>query len=298
MNSAVIHGDNLLVLKHLPSHFFTLIYVDPPFNTGKQQKRTTIKVKQASISGTRKGFANKQYISEVVDEKSYSDVFESSEKYWDFMIPSLEEAYRVLAENGSFYCHLDYREIHYCKIILDDIFGKDCFMNEIIWAYDFGGRPRNKWPPKHDNILFYAKNPGKHIFNVDKIDEIKFVYPGLNCEEPTDVWWHTIVPTNSSEKTGYPTQKPLGILRRIIEASSNPGDWILDFFAGSGTTGAAALELSRRFILIDNNPQAIETMKKRFAGRTDISWMEVKDESDARTLCNSEVFAAGHQAFN
>jgi site-specific DNA-methyltransferase (adenine-specific) len=180
------------------------------------------------------------------------------------------------------YFHIDYREVHYCKILLDEIFGRECFLNEIIWAYDYGGRPKNRWPPKHDNILFYAKEPGKHIFNVDEIERIPYMAPGLVGPEkatlgklPTDVWWHTIVPTNSREKTGYPTQKPLGILRRIIQASSKPGDLVLDFFAGSGTTGIAAFELGRRFILVDNNPEAIQVMKKRFESVDGIEWIEM-----------------------
>lgn len=167
--------------------------------------------------------------------------------------------------------------------MLDEIFGRECFLNEIIWAYDYGGRPKNRWPPKHDNILFYAKEPGKHIFNVDGIERIPYMAPSLVGDEkaalgklPTDVWWHTIVPTNSREKTGYPTQKPLGILRRIIQASSRPNDIVLDFFAGSGTTGVAALELGRRFILVDNNPEAIQVMLKRFEGVNGIEWIGVE----------------------
>jgi len=180
------------------------------------------------------------------------------------------------------YFNIDYREVHYCKILLDEIFGREAFLNEIIWAYDYGGRSKNRWPAKHDNILFYAKEPWEHIFNIDEIERIPYMAPSLVGAEkasigklPTDVWWHTIVPTNSREKTGYPTQKPLGILRRIIHASSRPGDLVLDFFAGSGTTGVAAFELGRRFILVDNNPQAIEVMKRRFATIPSIEWISV-----------------------
>ena len=185
----------------------------------------------------------------------------------------------ILAPNGSLYFHIDYREVHYCKILLDEIFGRDSFINEIIWAYDYGARTRKRWPAKHDNILWYAKDPKNYIFNYEEIERIPYMAPGLVGEEkakrgklPTDTWWHTIVGTNSREKTGYPTQKPVGIIRRIIQASSNPGDTVLDFFAGSGTIGAVCLELGRRFILVDNNPQAIEVMKKRFEGVQDIEW--------------------------
>jgi len=270
-------ADNIDVLRILPSSSVQLIYIDPPFNTGKTRSRKQLKTSR-SEDGDRIGFQGRRYKSEIINEMSYEDYYED---YLSFLEPRLREAHRVLASNGSLYFHIDYREVHYCKILLDEIFGRECFLNEIIWAYDYGGRQKNRWPAKHDNILFYAKEPGKHIFNTDEIERIPYMAPGLVGAEkaalgklPTDVWWHTIVPTNSREKTGYPTQKPLGILRRIIQASSRPGDLVLDFFAGSGTTGVAALELGRRFILVDNNPQAIEVMKKRFASIPSIEWID------------------------
>ena len=210
-------------------------------------------------------------------KKGYRDNFDD---YLAFLEPRLREASRVLMSNGSLYFHIDYREVHYCKILLDEIFDRDSFLNEIIWAYDYGGRTRKRWPPKHDNILWYAKDPENYIFNYEEIGRIPYMAPGLVGKEkaargklPTDTWWHTIVATNSHEKTGYPTQKPLGILRRIVQASSNPDDVVLDFFAGSGTTGAACLELGRRFILVDNNPQAMEVMAERFKDNMDIEWV-------------------------
>jgi site-specific DNA-methyltransferase (adenine-specific) len=272
----VYFADNLEVLRTLPSSSVQLIYIDPPFNTGKTRVRKLLKTTRSEL-GDRIGFQGHHYKSEVISEMSYEDYYED---YLSFLEPRLREAHRILAPNGSLYFHIDYREVHYCKILLDEIFGRECFLNEIIWAYDYGGRPKNRWPPKHDNILFYAKEPGKHIFNVDEIERIPYMAPGLVGPEkaalgklPTDVWWHTIVPTNSREKTGYPTQKPLGILRRIIQASSRPGDIVLDFFAGSGTTGVAALELGRRFILVDNNPEAIQVMARRFVGVNSIEWI-------------------------
>ena len=272
----VYFADNLDVLRSLPSSSVQLIYIDPPFNTGKTRIRKLLKTLRSEL-GDRIGFQGHHYKSEIISEMSYEDSFDD---YLYFLEPRLREAHRILASNGSLYLHIDYREVHYCKILLDEIFGRECFLNEIIWAYDYGGRPKNRWPPKHDNILFYAKEPGKHIFNVDEIERIPYMAPGLVGPEkaalgklPTDVWWHTIVPTNSREKTGYPTQKPLGILRRIIQASSRPGDIVLDFFAGSGTTGVAALELCRRFILVDNNPEAIQVMAKRFEGANSIEWI-------------------------
>lgn len=272
----IYFAENLDVLRSLPSESVDLIYIDPPFNTGKVQQRTQIKTVR-SENGDRVGFQGCRYESVVVGTKRFSDLFDD---YLGFLEPRLVEAYRVLAPHGSLYFHVDYREVHYCKILLDTIFGRNAFLNEIIWAYDYGGRPKNKWPPKHDNILLYVKDPSNYVFNYEEIERIPYMAPGLVGPEkaargklPTDTWWHTIVPTNGSEKTGYPTQKPLGILRRIIQASSRPGDVVLDFFAGSGTTGAAALELGRRFILIDKNPEALEVMIKRFREVKNIEWI-------------------------
>ncbi|MBQ6504734.1 MAG: site-specific DNA-methyltransferase [Flexilinea sp.] len=259
-------GDNLELLKQIESESIDLIYIDPPFNTGKTQRRTSIRIVQ-SEEGDRIGFQGKHYLTETVGEKSYNDTFDN---FIDFLEPRMREAYRVLKPTGSLYFHIDYREVHYCKIMLDHIFGRESFLNEIIWAYDYGARTSKKWPAKHDNILYYAKDPEHYTFNYDAIDRIPYMAPGLVGPEkaakgktPTDTWWHTIVSPTGKEKTGYPTQKPEGILRRIISASSNPGDQVLDFFAGSGTTGAVCQELGRDCILIDSNPQAIEVMKKR-----------------------------------
>lgn len=276
MTHRIYFGDNLPILQSLPTGSVDLIYIDPPFNTGKAQARTQIKTVR-SENGDRTGFSGHRYETIKLGSKAYIDLFDD---YLAFLEPRLTEAYRLLSPTGSLYFHIDYREVHYCKVLLDAIFGRESFLNEIIWAYDYGGRTRKKWPPKHDNILWYAKDPENYVFNVDAIDRIPYMAPGLVGPEkaargklPTDTWWHTIVPTNSKEKTGYPTQKPLGILRRIVAASSCPGDTVLDFFAGSGTTGAACLALSRRFILVDNNPQALEVMARRFAGCTDIEWI-------------------------
>ncbi len=273
----IYFGDNLPILQSLPSGSVELIYIDPPFNTGRVQQRVRLRT-LSDGSGDRVGFGGRRYRTVRLGSNAYADIFDD---YLAFLEPRLREAHRLLQPNGSLYFHIDYREVHYCKILLDQIFGRECFLNEIIWAYDYGGRTRRKWPPKHDNILWYARDPRRYIFNADQIERIPYMAPGLVGAEkaargklPTDTWWHTIVPTNSHEKTGYPTQKPLGILRRILQASSTPGGLVLDFFAGSGTTGAAALELGRRFILIDNNPQAIAVMRQRFAGAADIEWIE------------------------
>jgi site-specific DNA-methyltransferase (adenine-specific) len=275
MQNHVYFGDNIDVLRSLPSQSVDLIYIDPPFNTGKIQSRTQIKTER-SENGDRKGFGDRLYETRKISQRSYQDQFND---FGAFLFPRLTEAYRILRDNGSFYFHIDYREVHYCKVMLDSIFGRNCFINEIIWAYDFGGRAKDRWPAKHDTILFYARDANNFIFNRDDIDRIPYMAPGLVGKEkadkgklPTDTWWHTIVGTNSKEKTGYPTQKPLGVLKRIVAASSPKGGTVLDFFAGSGTTGQACLELGRSFILVDNNPQALEVMQKRFENVGNITW--------------------------
>jgi len=276
MPNQIIFADNLEFLKAHPSESVALIYIDPPFNTGRTQARTRIQT-VASVDGDRTGFQGKRYQTEIIGSSGYADQFDD---YLEFLRPRLEEARRVLTPDGSLFFHIDYREVHYCKVLLDGIFGRGCFINEIIWAYDYGARTRKRWPPKHDNILWYAKDPRNYVFNYDAIERIPYMAPGLVGKEkaargklPTDTWWHTIVGTNSREKTGYPTQKPLGVLRRIVQASSMPGDTVMDFFAGSGTTGAACLELGRRFVLVDNNLRAIEAMRVRFKDVADIEWL-------------------------
>jgi site-specific DNA-methyltransferase (adenine-specific) len=273
----VIHGDNLDVLRTIPDRSVPLIYIDPPFNTGRQQRRNQIKTVQHE-NGDRLGFHGRRYATTMLSSLAFEDAFDD---FLAFIEPRLIEAYRVLADDGALYFHIDYREAHYCKVMLDAIFGRDSFINEIIWAYDYGARTTKRWPAKHDTILFYARNPKQYTFNAEAVDREPYMAPGLVGKEkaergklPTDVWWHTIVSPSGYEKTGYPTQKPLGILRRIITASSNPGDLVLDFFAGSGTTGAAALDLGRDFILIDSNPEAIAVMRKRFAEREDVRFID------------------------
>ena len=276
MTNIIYFGDNLPILRRLPDKSVDLIYIDPPFNTGKVQAHKRLKTVRDD-QGDRIGFGENSYRTEVLSELAYADAFSD---YEAFLLPRMQEAHRLLKDSGSLYFHIDYREVHYCKILLDGIFGRESFLNEIIWAYDYGGRTRRKWPPKHDTILWYARDPKNYTFNMDAIDRIPYMAPGLVGPEkaargklPTDTWWHTIVPTNSREKTGYPTQKPLGILRRIVTASSNPGDLVLDFFAGSGTTGIACVELGRQFILVDHNPDAMQVMKDRFRDVPDVEWV-------------------------
>ncbi|HPM76025.1 MAG TPA: site-specific DNA-methyltransferase [bacterium] len=281
MKNLIVLADNLHVLRDLPDGSVNLIYIDPPFNTGKAQKHTALQTVR-DVNGDRTGFQGQRYKTIKGDTRGFTDVFDN---FLAFIEPRLREAHRVLADDGTLYFHIDYREVHYCKVLLDDIFGRKSFLNEIIWAYDYGARPRHRWPAKHDNILVYVKDPKRYTFNHEGIDRIPYMAPGLVGAEkarkgklPTDTWWHTIVPTQGGERLGYPTQKPLGVLRRIVTASSNLGDLVLDFFAGSGTTGAACRELGRRFILVDDNPEAIEVMRRRFDGAGDIDYMTITDQ--------------------
>jgi site-specific DNA-methyltransferase (adenine-specific) len=262
----VVLGDNLEVTAQLPDASFRLIYLDPPFNTGRTQSRQTITTTRAT-GGARVGFKGQTYDTVKGTLYSYNDEFAD---YWEFLDPRLQEAWRLLDDRGTLYLHLDYREVHYAKVALDALFGRDCFLNEIIWAYDYGAKPTSRWPAKHDTILVYVKNPRGYYFDNASVDREPYMAPGLVTPEkaargklPTDVWWHTIVSTNGRERTGYATQKPEGVLRRIIQASSAPGDWVLDFFAGSGTTASVARQLGRRYVAVDANPDAVAIMRAR-----------------------------------
>ena len=264
----VLLGNNMDVLPGLPDEAFQLIYIDPPFNTGRTQRRQTLTTRR-SADGDHVGFQGQTYESLRGATSSYDDVFDD---YWGFLAPRLQEAWRLLNPTGTLYLHLDYREVHYAKVMLDGLFGRENFLNEIIWAYDYGARSKRKWPTKHDNILVYVKSPKEYFFDSAEVDREPYMAPGLVTPEkaargklPTDVWWHTIVSPTGKEKTGYPTQKPEGILRRIVSASSRPSDWVLDFFAGSGTTGAVAQQLGRRFVMVDENPEAFAVMKSRLS---------------------------------
>ncbi|HVH46653.1 MAG TPA: site-specific DNA-methyltransferase [Labilithrix sp.] len=284
MPNRVVHGECLDVLRSLPDASVDLIYVDPPFNTGRVQRRERLRTVRDD-AGDRTGFSGRRYRTErLTTDRGFADTFDD---YLAFLEPRLREAHRVLAVSGSLYFHIDYREVHYCKVLLDGIFGRESFINEIIWAYDYGARTTKRWPAKHDNILFYARDPSAYHFDASEVDRIPYMAPGLVGPEkaargklPTDTWWHTIVSPTGKEKLGYPTQKPLGILRRIVRASAPKGGVVLDFFAGSGTTGAAALEHDCTFTLVDESEAAIETMKRRFAGRDDVVFEAATEGTD------------------
>jgi site-specific DNA-methyltransferase (adenine-specific) len=264
-------ADNLDFLREVPNAAVDLIYIDPPFNTGTQQSITRLKTVRDE-GGDRTGFGGNRYRTERQGSTSYLDAFED---YMAFLAPRIDEARRVLADNGSIFLHVDQHESHYCKVLLDRVFGRKSFINEIIWSYDYGGRSKKKWPTKHDTIFWYAIDPANYTFNANAIDRIPYMAPGLVGKEkaargkvPTDVWWQTIVPTNGKERTGYPTQKPLAILERIVKVHSNPGDMVMDFFAGSGTTGVAAARNDRLFVLVDSNPEAVQVAAKRLTEYT------------------------------
>jgi len=269
----ILLGDNLPLLQAEPAGSVQLAYLDQPFNTGRAQTRRTLAT-QAAANGDRTGFAGRRYASRLLAESSYRDQFED---YLAFLEPRLRAVHRLLAAAGTLYFHIDYREAHYCKLLLDEVFGRECFLNELIWAYDYGAKPRNRWPAKHDTILVYVRDPGRFYFDCDAVEREPYMAPGLVTPEqrargkrPSSVWWHTIVSPTGREKTGYPTQKPEGLLRRFVQASSRPGDLCLDPFAGSGTLGAVAAKLERRFLLMDESADAVALAARRCAGSTPV----------------------------
>jgi site-specific DNA-methyltransferase (adenine-specific) len=266
VDGEIVLGDNLDVMPSFPDGAFGMIYLDPPFNTGRERTARRLRTVAAS-DGDRTGFGGRRYRSEPLESSSYRDRFDD---YLGFLEPRLREARRLLDPEGTLYLHLDYREAHYVKLLCDEIYGRDCFVNEIIWAYDYGAKPRRRWPAKHDTILVYVRDPDGYWFDAEEVEREPYMAPGLVTPEkaargklPTDVWWHTIVPTSGRERTGYPTQKPEGLLRRMVLASSRPGDRVADFFAGSGTLGAVAAATGRRYVLVDANPEAVAIMERR-----------------------------------
>jgi site-specific DNA-methyltransferase (adenine-specific) len=264
----VLLGDNLELLPRFADESFQLVYIDPPFNTGRTQVRRTIAT-VADEAGERAGFGGRRYRTTLLSESRYRDSFDD---YLAFLEPRLLEIRRLLGQTGTLYFHIDYREAHYCKLLLDELFGRECFLNEIVWAYDYGARAKRRWPAKHDTILVYVKDPERYFFDSEAVDREPYMAPGLVTAEkaargklPTDVWWHTIVSPTGKEKTGYPTQKPEGLVRRMVQASTQPGDWCLDCFAGSGTLGVVCARLDRRYVLIDTSPEAVATSERRLA---------------------------------
>jgi site-specific DNA-methyltransferase (adenine-specific) len=266
LRDEVILGDCLDALAVYADGSFRLAYADPPFNTGREQRRRTVAT-TPDADGDRSGFGGRRYRTRLLAESSYRDSFDD---YLGFLEPRLRQVHRLLDDEGTLYFHIDYREAHYCKLLLDEIFGRECFLNEIVWAYDYGAKPRRRWPAKHDTIFVYVKDPGRYFFDSAAVEREPYMAPGLVTAEkaargklPTDTWWHTIVSPTGAEKTGYPTQKPEGIVRRMVQASSRPGDWCLDPFAGSGTLGAVAKRLGRRYVLVDESEEAVRVAVDR-----------------------------------
>jgi site-specific DNA-methyltransferase (adenine-specific) len=266
VEDSIYLGDNMEVLPTLPDGSFQLVYADPPFNTGRAQTRRTLET-VADTDGDRTGFKGRRYSTRLLEESSYRDSFDD---YLGFLAPRLRELRRLLHPTGTLYLHLDYREAHYVKILCDELFGREQFLNEIIWAYDYGARAKRRWPAKHDTILVYVKDARDYYFDSEAVDREPYMAPGLVTAEkaargklPTDVFWHTIVSPTGKEKTRYPTQKPLGVIRRFVQASTREGDWCLDPFAGTGTLGAAAADLGRRYVLVDSNPEGVRVMEQR-----------------------------------
>jgi site-specific DNA-methyltransferase (adenine-specific) len=266
---AIVEADNLAALAALPEGCVDLAYADPPFATGKQRRLVSIRQAPGGDQ-TRRGFRERTTAYEEVSDHSYDDTAPLAE-HLAALRARILEIHRVLAPHGSLYLHVDWRTVHHVRLLLDEVFGPERFLNELVWAYDYGGRAADRWPRKHDTILWYSKGPA-WIFERDAIDRIPYMAPGLVGPEkaargklPTDVWWMTIVPPASAERTGYPTQKPVRLLERIVAASSRPGDLVLDPYAGSGTTGVAAARLGRRWLLVDRNPEAVAITRRRLA---------------------------------
>ena len=288
----VVRADNLDVLRRVPDASVDLVYVDPPFNTGRRQTRTQLRTVRDE-AGDRVGFGGRRYASVRLGSRSFDDFFDN---YLGFLEPRVVETHRILKPTGSFYLHLDYREVHYAKVLVDAIFGRASFLNEVVWAYDYGARTRRRWPAKHDDILFYAKDPQLYYFDTEAVDRVPYMAPGLVGPEkaargklPTDTWWHTIVSPTGKEKLGYPTQKPLGILRRIVAASCPPGGVVFDFFAGSGTTGDAAQRLGRRFVLVDSGAEAFAVMQRRLSALPGVSWLDAVGSGEAALQIRDEI---------
>jgi site-specific DNA-methyltransferase (adenine-specific) len=292
----IVFSDNLPYLRRVPDSSVDMIYIDPPFNTGKVQRATRIQTVR-SPEGDRVGFQGKRYQTRILGRNEFADAFDD---YLGFLEPRLREAWRILARHGSIYVHLDFREVHYVKVLMDEVFGRDCFLNDIVWAYDYGARSTKKWPAKHDSILLYVRDPLHYHFDIEKVERIPYMAPGLVGPEkaargktPTDTWWHTIVATNGRERTGYPTQKPLGVVERAVKASCIPGGVVMDFFAGSGTSGEAALRNGRQFILVDSNAEAMKIMARRFAGVEGVTWEDDAIESEPGVVDSAPCLFAG-----
>lgn len=233
----IIEGDSLVKMKSLATGSFDFIYVDPPFVTEK-------------------------------DRGDFDDRWGSVLLWSDWFEPFVKESYRLLSDTGSIVVHLDYRAIHYARVLMDQTFGYDNMLNEIIWCYASGGVSKRWLARKHDNLIWYVKDTKDYTFNVQREP---YATPNVEGRKGfhdegrmlNDWWRMSFLSTTASERVGYDSQKPEALLERLLTVFTNPGDNVLDFMAGSGTTGAAASSLGRKATLIDKNPNAIKKMKER-----------------------------------
>ena len=209
----ILHGDNLALMADFADGAFRMVYADPPFNTGRSQTRTD-RARDARRRRRQHRVRRSPLPHRAARPLVVPRLFDD---YLGFLEPRLREIHRLLDAEGTLYLHLDQREAHYVKLLLDEIFGRDVFLNELVWAYDYGAKPKRRWPAKHDTILVYVRDPGRYLFDSAAVEREPYMAPGLVTAEkaargklPTDVWWHTIVSPTGREKTGYPTQKPVG----------------------------------------------------------------------------------------
>lgn len=275
----IFWGDNLQVMSHLLKKYrgkIDLIYIDPPFDSKADYK------KKIDVKGVGKTISD----STSFEEKQYGDIW-TNDEYLQFMYERLIIMRELLSDKGTIYLHCDWHKSHHLRMLMDEVFGFDKFVNEVIWHYSGAGTPKGCWAKRHDNIFVYSKTY-EYTFNADDVrieyadttkerfsHTINNVRNGINFgsqslnplgKYPEDVLKVSIEAPSANIRTGYPTQKPESLIEKIIKASSNAGDIVFDCFMGSGTTQAVAMKLGRRFIGADINLGAIQTTTKRLAG--------------------------------
>lgn len=288
----IFWGDNIQVMSHLLKTYrgqVDLIYIDPPFDSKADYKKK-IKLRGKEL----------QNDTSMLEEKQYTDMW-SNDEYLQFMYERLVLMRELLKDTGSIYLHCDWHKSHHLRCIMDEIFGQDNFINEIAWCYGGGGAPKTKYPFKHDTLFWYAKT-NSWTFNKQfrpysegtlerGLTDVKGDYE-LNEEGAMlNDWWaekevQKILSPTAYENLKYPTQKPEGLLNRIILGHSNPNDLVFDCFMGSGTTMAVAQKLGRRFIGADINLGAIQTTTKRLRNIID----ENQNDEDELTSCGFELY--------
>lgn len=294
-------GDNLQVMSHLLREYrgqVDLIYIDPPFDSKADYKRK-IKLKGSTVSNDSSSF----------EEKQYGDIW-TNDQYLQFMYERLTLCRELLSDTGSIYLHCDWHKSHHLRMLMDEVFGPDNFVNEIIWKYSSGGTSSDYFARKHDTLLLVRKS-SEYTFNAQLEKSYNrglkpYRFKGV-AEYKDDIGWHTLVKMKdvwdidmigrtSAERQDYPTQKPEALLNRIVEVSSNPGDLVFDCFMGSGTTQAVAMKLGRRFIGADINLGAIQTTTKRLLSvAEDLAEQQGALEVDDSTL---GTFYTGFEVYN